>query len=73
MGAISYLLELTTKIPITLDEQSLKEDTTFFEVVLNKTQQVIDDIDLNEMEYQVKVLSETKEGEVKHENSDYSV
>ena len=73
MGEISYLLELTTKIPITLDEQSLKEDTTFFEVVLNKTQQVIDDIDLNEMEYQVKVLSETKEGEVKHENSDYSV
>ena len=73
MGTISYLLELTTRIPITLDEQSLKEDTTFFEVVLNKTQQVIDDIDLNEMEYQVKVLSETKEGEVKHENSDYSV
>lgn len=61
--AISYLLELTTKVPITLDEQSLKEDKTFYEVVIGKAQEVINDIDLNNREYQVKVLSEIQEGE----------
>lgn len=64
MRAISYLLELTTKVPVTLDEQSLKEGKTFYEVVLDKAQGVIDTIDLNDRQYQVKVVSEVKEGEV---------
>lgn len=64
MRAISYLLELTTKVPITLDEQSLKEDKTFYEVVLDKAEQVMNNLDFNDREYQVKVVSEVKEGEV---------
>lgn len=63
MGAISYLLELTTKVPVTLDEQSLKEDKTFYEVVLGKAQEVIDYIDLNDQQYTIKVISEVREGE----------
>jgi hypothetical protein len=62
--AISYLLELTTKVPITLDEQSLKEGKSFYEVVLDKAHRVINTLDLNDRTYQVKVVSEVKEGEV---------
>lgn len=61
--AISYLLEITTELPITVSEQSLKEDRTFYEVVIDKAQEVMDNIDLNEQKYQVRVVSETKEGE----------
>lgn len=61
--AISYLLEITTELPITVSEQSLKEDKTFYEVVIGKAQEVIDNIDLNEQKYQVRVVSEIKEGE----------
>lgn len=64
MRAISYLLELTTKVPITLDEQSLKEDKTFYEVVIGKAQEVIDELDLNDLSYEMRVVSETKEGEL---------
>lgn len=64
MKPISYLLELTTQIPITVNEQSLKEDRTFYEVVLDKTEEVMNAIDLNDMEYKVKVVSESKGDEV---------
>lgn len=67
MKAISYLLELTTKVPITLDEQSLKEDKTFYEVVLGKAQDVMNDLDFNDREYEIKVISETKEGVIGNE------
>lgn len=60
--AISYLLEIATEIPITVSEQSLKEDKTFYEVVIGKAQEVINNIDLNEQKYQVRVVSEAKEG-----------
>lgn len=67
MKVISYLLELTTKVPITLDEQSLKEDRSFYEVVLGKAQEVVDNLDLNEQQYQIKVVSESKEGVIGNE------
>ena len=61
--AISYKLELTTDLSVTLDQQSLKEDKTFYEVVMGKAQQVINDTDLNNKVFQVRVVSEVKEGE----------
>jgi hypothetical protein len=61
--AISYLLEITTELPITVSEQSLKEDKTFYEVVIDKAQEVMNNLDLNEQKYQVRVVSEVKEGE----------
>ena len=61
--AISYLLEITTELPITVSENSLKEDKTFYEVVIDKAQEVMNNLDLNEQKYQVRVVSEVKEGE----------
>ena len=61
--AISYKLELTTDLSVTLDEQSLKEDKTFYEVVIDKAQEVMNDTDLNDKVYQVRVVSEVREGE----------
>ena len=61
--AISYLLEITTELPITVSENSLKEDKTFYEVVIDKAQEVMNNLDLNNQVYQVRVVSEVKEGE----------
>lgn len=62
MKTISYLVEITTEIPVTILEQP-KENMTFYEVVIQKTQEVMDNLDLNAQEYQVRVVSELKEGE----------
>ena len=61
--AISYKLELTTDLSVTVDSQSLKEDKTFYEVVIDKAQEVMNDTDLNNKVYQVRVVSEVREGE----------
>lgn len=63
MAINSYLVELSTEIPITINDNELKEDKSFYEVVFEKAEQVMLDLDLNKSDYQLKVVSETKETE----------
>ena len=63
MAINSYLIELTTEIPITINDNELKENKSFYEVVFEKTEQVMSDLDLNKSDYQLKVVSEVKESE----------
>ena len=61
MAINSYLVDLSTEIPITINDNELKEDKTFYEVVFKKAEEVMGSLDLNKSDYQLKVVSEVKE------------
>jgi hypothetical protein len=61
MAINTYMVELTTQVPITFDTKDVSDLRSFYEVVFDKTNQVIGNMDMNKSDYQLKVVSETKE------------
>ena len=61
MALKHYLVELTTEIPVVVDDKEVSKVKSLYEVVMDKTQEVMDNYDLNQSKYQVKVLAEEYE------------
>ena len=55
-----YLIELTTEIGVVVDDKDVSATKSLYQVVMDKTQEVISIQDFNDKDYQVKVLGEGK-------------
>jgi hypothetical protein len=60
MAQKHYLIELTTEIGVVVDDKDVSETKSLYQVVMDKTQEVISIQDFNDKDYQVKVLGEGK-------------
>jgi len=55
-----YLIELTTEIGVVVDEKEVSATKSMYQVVMDKVQLSLDNQNLNEKDYQIKVLGESK-------------
>jgi hypothetical protein len=60
MAQKHYLIELTTEIGVVVDDKDVTATKSLYQVVMDKTQEVISIQDFNDKDYQVKVLGEGK-------------
>jgi hypothetical protein len=60
MAQKHYLIELTTEIGVVVDDKDVSATKSLYQVVMDKTQEVISIQDFNDKDYQVKVLGEGK-------------
>jgi hypothetical protein len=58
MAIKSYLIELTTEIPVVIDDKEVTATKNLYQMVMDKTQEVMDNYDLNNSKYKVKVIGE---------------
>jgi len=58
MAEKHYLVELTTEIGVVIDDKEVTESKNLYQLVRDKVQLSIDNQDLNNKDYQVKVLAE---------------
>ena len=61
----TYLIEVTTEVPITINKDELAGDKSFYDIVLGKTAQKMKEMDMNKEYYQLKVVSEQKKCDCK--------
>lgn len=54
MAIKSYLLELTTELPITIDTTTTHDELS---TVMDKTQQYLDEAQLSDHKFQVKIVA----------------
>jgi hypothetical protein len=55
-----YLIELTTEIGVVVDDKEVSATKNMYQVVMDKVQLSLDNQNLNEKDYQIKVLGESK-------------
>jgi hypothetical protein len=55
-----YLIELTTEIGVVVDDKEVSATKSMYQVVMDKVQLSLDNQNLNEKDYQIKVLGEGK-------------
>jgi hypothetical protein len=60
MAQKHYLIELTTEIGVVVDDKDVSATKSLYQVVMDKTQEVMSIQDFNDKDYQVKVLGEGK-------------
>ena len=60
MAEKHYLIELTTEIGVVVDDKEVSETKNMYQVVMDKVQLSLDNQDLNDKDYQIKVLGEGK-------------
>jgi hypothetical protein len=60
MAQKHYLIELTTEIGVVVDDKEVSATKTMYQVVMDKVQLSLDNQDLNDKDYQIKVLGEGK-------------
>jgi len=60
MAQKHYLIELTTEIGVVVDDKEVSATKTMYQVVMDKVQLSLDNQDLNDKDYQIKVLGESK-------------
>ena len=60
MAQKHYLIELTTEIGVVVDDKDVSETKSMYQVVMDKVQLSLDNQDLNDKDYQIKVLGEGK-------------
>jgi hypothetical protein len=60
MAEKHYLIELTTEIGVVVDDKDVSATKSMYQVVMDKVQLSIDNQDLNNKDYQIKVLGEGK-------------
>jgi hypothetical protein len=60
MAKKHYLIELTTEIGVVVDDKEVSATKTMYQVVMDKVQLSLDNQDLNDKDYQIKVLGEGK-------------
>ena len=58
MAEKHYLVELTTEIGVVIDDKEVTETKSLYELVMDKVQLSIDNQNLNDKDYQVKLLAE---------------
>ena len=61
MGIKSYLIELKTDFPVTINEEDIRVGQTSFEYIMERTKEIIADYDLNELVYNMAISSEVDE------------
>jgi hypothetical protein len=60
MAQKHYLIELTTEIGVVVDDKDVSATKSMYQVVMDKVQLSLDNQDLNDKDYQIKVLGEGK-------------
>ena len=60
MAEKHYLIELTTEIGVVVDDKEVSATKSMYQVVMDKVQLSLDNQDLNDKDYQIKVLGEGK-------------
>lgn len=60
MAQKHYLIELTTEIGVVVDDKEVSATKSMYQVVMDKVQLSLDNQDLNNKDYQIKVLGESK-------------
>jgi hypothetical protein len=60
MAKKHYLIELTTEIGVVVDDKDVSATKSMYQVVMDKVQVSLDNQDLNDKDYQIKVLGEGK-------------
>ena len=60
MAQKHYLIELTTEIGVVVDDKEVSKTKSMYQVVMDKVQLSIDNQNLNDKDYQIKVLGEGK-------------
>jgi hypothetical protein len=60
MAQKHYLIELTTEIGVVVDDKEVSATKSMYQVVMDKVQLSLDNQNLNEKDYQIKVLGEGK-------------
>lgn len=60
MAQKHYLIELTTEIGVVVDDKEVTATKSLYQVVMDKTQEVMSIQDFNSKDYQVKLLGEGK-------------
>jgi hypothetical protein len=60
MAQKHYLIELTTEIGVVVDDKDVSATKSMYQVVMDKVQLSLDNQDLNNKNYQIKVLGEGK-------------
>ena len=60
MAQKHYLIELTTEIGVVVDDKDVSATKSMYQVVMDKVQLSIDNQNLNDKDYQIKVLGEGK-------------
>ena len=58
MAQKHYLVELTTEIGVVVDDKEVSKTKSMYQVVMDKVQLSIDNQNLNDKDYQIKVLGE---------------
>ena len=60
MAQKHYLVELTTEIGVVVDDKDVSATKSMYQVVMDRVQLSLDNQDLNDKDYQIKVLGEGK-------------
>ena len=55
-----YLVELTTEIGVVINDNEVTEEVSAFQLITDKTKEIMGVLDFNDREYQIKVIGEGK-------------
>jgi hypothetical protein len=55
-----YLIELTTEIGVVVDDKEVSATKSMYQIVMDKVQLSLDNQNLNDKDYQIKVLGESR-------------
>jgi hypothetical protein len=61
MGIKSYLIELKTDFPVTINEEDIPAGQTSFEYIMKRTREILADYDLNELVYGMAISGEVND------------
>lgn len=53
-----YLVEISTRLPIVVSNDEVEASNSVFQLIVDKTQEIMNDYDLNESTYKVKLIAE---------------
>lgn len=57
MAIVSYAVEITAVIPVTLNSNDLNSNQVPLEVIYKKAESIISELDLNRLDYEMKIAS----------------
>ena len=60
MAEKHYLIELTTEIGVVVDDKEVSATKSMYQIVMDKVQLSLDNQNLNDKDYQIKVLGESR-------------
>lgn len=63
LGIRSYLIEVSTQIPVTVNSHDVTNDVSLHDMITSKAVSVMGDMDMNLRPFTLKVLAESKDNE----------